>query len=116
MIRPRSLAPRLAVAVIAGRLPQRWPVAAWLASGAFLLGVQMAHAAPTGDATRGEAVHEVCLQCHDTSVYEPPKRRGKTLAALQRETRRWSDMYNPRLTAQEVADLVAFLNARFYHF
>ena len=98
-----------------GRAP-RAAVAAWLMSGACLLGAATAHAATTGDAKRGEAGHEVCLQCHDTSVYEPPKRRVKTLATLQRETRRWADMYNPRLTAQEVADLVAFLNARFYHF
>ena len=74
-----------------GRAP-RAAVAAWLMSGACLLGAATAHAATTGDAKRGEAVHEVCLQCHDTSVMS-------------------QEEYN-----LAVADLVAFLNARFYHF
>lgn len=90
--------------------------AACLVAAAWLAAASTALAAPVGDVARGEAAHEVCLQCHDTSVYVPPKRRVKTLAALERETRRWADMYNPRLNAQEIADLVAFLNARFYRF
>jgi hypothetical protein len=38
------------------------------------------------------------------------------LAALHDEVVRWGDYYNPALNAQEVDDLVAYLNRDFYRF
>lgn len=72
--------------------------------------------AVSGDAARGERIHEACLQCHGTEVYVPPQRKITTLAALQDEVVRWGDYYNPALTGQEVDDLVAYLNRDFYRF
>lgn len=72
--------------------------------------------AVSGDAARGEKIHEACLQCHGTEVYGPPQRKIATLAALQDEVVRWGDYYNPALTAQDVDDLVAYLNRDFYRF
>jgi mono/diheme cytochrome c family protein len=72
--------------------------------------------AVTGDAARGEKLHEACLQCHGTEVYVPPQRKITALAALQDEVVRWGDYYNPALTGQEVDDLVAYLNRDFYRF
>jgi mono/diheme cytochrome c family protein len=69
-----------------------------------------------GDPEKGKALHESCLQCHGTELYVPPKRKVKTLKELERETLRWGGYYNPKLSKQEVADLVAWLNRDFYKF
>jgi mono/diheme cytochrome c family protein len=69
-----------------------------------------------GDAARGEKLHEACEQCHGTRLYSSPQRKIDSLRALRKEVQRWGDYYNPRLTKQEVEDLVAFLNERFYRF
>lgn len=71
---------------------------------------------PAGDPAKGEQLHASCLQCHGTEAYLPPARKVTSLSELQRETERWGDMYNPRLTEAEVQDLVAFLNRDFYKF
>jgi mono/diheme cytochrome c family protein len=77
-----------------------WPLAAW----------------PAGDPVKGETLHQSCLQCHGTELYVPPKRKITSLAALRRETARWGDYYNPKLTKREIEDLVAYLNRDFYRF
>ncbi len=77
-----------------------WPLAAW----------------PAGDPAKGETLHQSCLQCHGTEVYVPPKRQISSLSALRRETARWGDYYNPKLTKSEIEDLVAYLNRDFYRF
>jgi mono/diheme cytochrome c family protein len=82
---------------------------------AALLAAPLA-AAATGDPEKGQALHQSCLQCHGTEVYVPPKRKVKTLRDLKRATTRWGGYYNPRLSKQEVADLVAWLNRDFYKF
>lgn len=69
-----------------------------------------------GDPEKGKALHQSCLQCHGTELYVPPTRKVKTLKELERETVRWGGYYNPKLTKQEVADLVAWLNRDFYKF
>jgi mono/diheme cytochrome c family protein len=73
-------------------------------------------AAAAGDPETGRVLHDSCLQCHGTEVYLPPKRKVKSLRELERETVRWGDYYNPRLSKQEIADLVAWLNRDFYKF
>lgn len=77
-----------------------WPLLAW----------------PAGDPAKGETLHQSCLQCHGTEVYLPPKRKIGSLAALRRETTRWADYYNPKLSKSEIEDLVAYLNRDFYRF
>ena len=73
-------------------------------------------AEPTGDPARGEALHRDCLSCHGTELYVPPQRKISTLPALRDAVERWNDMYNPKMTEQEVADVVAYLNANYYKF
>lgn len=89
------------------------PAAAALGA-ALLLGAPAAPAA--GDAARGEQLHRSCLQCHGTELYGPPRRKVASLAALRKETVRWSDHYNPAFTRAEIDDLVAYLNRDFYKF
>lgn len=73
-------------------------------------------ASAAADPVRGEKLHRVCLDCHGTEVYVPPRRKVKTLKALKREVERWNDHYNPKMTPAEVADVVAWLNRDFYRF
>lgn len=69
-----------------------------------------------GDAVRGAQVHEVCLDCHGTSVYLPPQRKINSLEALRKDVRRWGDYYAPALSEQDIEDVTAYLNRDFYKF
>jgi mono/diheme cytochrome c family protein len=69
-----------------------------------------------GDPARGEKLHADCVQCHGTRLYLPENRKIQSLRALEKEVRRWGDYYDPKLTEQEVKDLVAYLNRDFYRF
>jgi mono/diheme cytochrome c family protein len=80
------------------------------------LAVAQGAAAAAADPEKGRALHRVCEQCHGTEPYQPGKAKVKSLAALRREVARWGDYYNPALSKQDVADLVAFLNRDFYRF
>ncbi len=86
---------------------------------ACLVGIAFVAAQPAaaaGDPVRGAKLHEDCLGCHGTELYVPPRAKVKTLTALRKEVERWNDRMNPKFTAQEVDDLVAWLNRDFYKF
>lgn len=70
----------------------------------------------SGDPARGEKAHAVCLDCHGTGVYAARDRKVKSLSSLRKEVARWGDYYNPALSKQEVDDISAYLNSRFYKF
>ena len=65
---------------------------------------------------RSAQVHDVCLDCHGTGPYTNPERKIKSRDALRQEVVRWGDYYNPALSAQDVDDLVAYLDKDFYKF
>jgi hypothetical protein len=65
---------------------------------------------------RGEQIHKVCLPCHNTTLYVSPQRKIKSLPELREEVARWGDYYNPALSRQDVDDVTAYLNAKFYNF
>jgi len=98
-----------------------------------------------GDPARGAAVHSACFSCHGIERYiapvtfaaatlidsvlrasglsdlppaEPTRFRGraKSLAAVREGVMRRNDFLNPKLTPQEVEDVVAYLNATYYKF
>lgn len=48
--------------------------------------------------------------------YVTPKARIGSYGALVREVERWSRRHEPRLSAQERADLADWLNRNFYRF
>lgn len=73
-------------------------------------------AVQAADADRGAKLHEICLQCHGTELYVPPRRKINALAALRKEVDRWSRSYNPKLSKAEIDDLVAYLDRDFYRF
>jgi mono/diheme cytochrome c family protein len=85
-----------------------------LAAGAAL--ALAASAGAAGDPARGAKLHQDCLGCHGTELYVPPRAKVKTLSALKKETEKWNDRMNPKVTKQEIENIVAWLNATFYKF
>jgi hypothetical protein len=98
-----------------------------------------------GDPVRGAAVHSACFSCHGVERYIAPvtymaatfidsvlrasglsdlppaepvrfKGRAKSLAAVREGVIRRNDFLNPKLTPQEVEDVVAYLNVTYYKF
>jgi len=103
-------------------------------------------AAPlVGDPVRGAAVHTACFSCHGIERYTAPvtyaaatlvdsvlrasglsdlppaqptrfRGRAKSLADLRAGVIRRNDLLNPKLTPQEIEDVVAYLNVTYYKF
>jgi mono/diheme cytochrome c family protein len=98
-----------------------------------------------GDPARGAQVHGACFSCHGVERYiapmtnmvaslidsvlrasglsdlppaEPTRFRGraKSLADLRAGVIRRNDLLNPKLTPQEIEDVVAYLDATYYKF
>ncbi len=98
-----------------------------------------------GDPTRGAALHRGCFGCHGIERYvapvtyaaasfldsvlrasglsdlppaEPTRFKGKirSLTALRDGVTRRNDYLNPKMTPQEIEDVVAYLNATYYKF
>jgi mono/diheme cytochrome c family protein len=98
-----------------------------------------------GDPVRGAALHRACFGCHGVERYvapvtyaaasfidsvlrasglsdlpsvEPTRFRGKirSLSALREGVNRRNDYLNPKMTPQEIEDIVAYLNVTYYNF
>lgn len=99
-----------------------------------------------GDPARGAQVHTACFSCHGVERYVAPvthlaatfidsvlrasglsdlppavepksfKGRAKSLEELRAGVVRRNDLLNPKLTPQEIEDVVAYLNATYYKF
>lgn len=98
-----------------------------------------------GDPARGAKAHQGCFSCHGVERYtrsvtratasfidsllrasglsdEPPMKQSRfkgridSLEALRAAVLRRNDYFNPKLTPQEVEDVVAYLNATYYKF
>ena len=65
---------------------------------------------------RGEEIHKVCMPCHGTTLYVSSQRKITSLPELREEVARWGDYYDPALTQQDIDDVTAYLNAKFYKF
>ena len=51
-----------------------------------------------------------------TGRYAPAKARIDSYDALLKQAAQWGERYDPRLSAQDVADLAEWLNRNFYRF
>jgi mono/diheme cytochrome c family protein len=98
-----------------------------------------------GDPVRGASLHQGCFSCHGIERYvapvtyaaagfmdsvlrasglsdlppaEPTKFKGriKSLSALREGVTRRNDYLSPKMTPQEIEDVVAYLNATYYQF
>lgn len=99
----------------------------------------------TGDAARGAKLHQGCFGCHGIERYTqrvthasarfidsllvasgladmpaatPTRFKGRiaSVDALRAAVIRRNDYFDPPLTAQEIEDVVAYLNRTYYHF
>ena len=98
-----------------------------------------------GDPVRGASLHRGCFSCHGIERYVAPvtyaaasfmdsvlrasglsdlppaepaafKGRIKSLSALREGVTRRNDYLSPKMTPQEIEDVVAYLNATYYQF
>ena len=107
---------------------------------------QRAPAAPlAGDAKRGAALHSACFSCHGIERYVAPityaaatfmdsvlrasglsdlppveptrfKGKAKSIADLRAGVARRNEYLSPKMTPQEMEDVVAYLNETYYRF
>jgi len=69
------------------------------------------------DAQRGRALYEAgCVGCHAESVHGRQKREAADLEAVRGWVRRWSANLGLKWSEEEVGDVAAHLNARYYRF
>lgn len=85
---------------------------------AFLLAaLAFGGGAAAADAARGRTLYESgCTGCHAESVHGRAQREAKDLASLRAWVRRWSANSGLKWTDDEVADVAAHLNQRYYRF
>jgi mono/diheme cytochrome c family protein len=98
-----------------------------------------------GDPDRGSKLHRACFSCHGIERYTQPatyamasftdsllrasglsdmpsseparfKGRIQSLTALRDSVTRRNEFFNPKMTPQEIEDVVAYLNATYYKF
>jgi mono/diheme cytochrome c family protein len=98
-----------------------------------------------GDPVRGASLHRACFSCHGIEQYVAPvthaaasfidsvlrasglsdlppaeparfKGKAKSLSALREGVTRRNDYLSPKMTPQEIEDVVAYLNATYYNF
>ena len=98
-----------------------------------------------GDPARGAALHRGCFGCHGIERYVAPvtyaaasfidsvlrasglsdlppaeptrfKGRAKSLVELREGVIRRNDLLNPKMTPQEIEDVIAYLNVTYYNF
>jgi cytochrome c5 len=77
----------------------------------------LAWPASAADAQRGRALYEAgCTGCHAESVHGRAKREAADLESVRRWVRRWSATLGLKWSEEEVGDVAAHLNARYYRF
>ncbi len=69
------------------------------------------------DSSRGRALYEVrCIECHDQSVHGRQKRVAKNYDDIRTWVARWNNELGGSWGKEEVEDVTAFLNERFYSY
>jgi mono/diheme cytochrome c family protein len=72
-------------------------------------------AGPAADAARGELLYDTaCAACHTTQAHWRDKRVVRSWGDLVYQVTRWQQVAGQSWSAEEVADVAAYLNRRFY--
>jgi mono/diheme cytochrome c family protein len=111
----------------------------------YAIGAQQPVPALVGDPVRGAQIHTACFSCHGVERYVAPvthlaatfidsvlrasglsdlppaepksfKGRARSIGDLRAGVMRRNDFLNPKMTPQEIEDVVAYLNATYYKF
>ena len=95
----------------------------FIAAGAMLLlSISISHAA--GDPKRGRELHSAnCISCHaamyggdGTGIYVRSDRKMASLEALRQQVGRCKDALGVEWPADQVEDVISYLNRTFYKF
>lgn len=74
-------------------------------------------AAQAADIENGDDLHfEHCTGCHDSEVYTRDDRKVRDLAQLGKQVRFCKNTLGVTWFDDEVDDVIAYLNASYYHF
>jgi mono/diheme cytochrome c family protein len=72
-------------------------------------------AGPEVDAARGELLYQTaCAACHTTQAHWRDKRVVRSWGDLVFQVTRWQQVAGQNWSADQVADVAAYLNRRFY--
>ena len=81
------------------------------------MALMFAATARAADIENGNDLHfEHCTGCHDSSVYTRENRKIRDLAQLGKQVRFCKDSIGLTWFDDEVDDVIAYLNATYYHF
>lgn len=70
---------------------------------------------PAADAARGQLLYETaCAACHTTQAHWREKRVVRSWGDLVYQVTRWQQAAGQSWSADQVADVAAYLNRRFY--
>jgi mono/diheme cytochrome c family protein len=70
---------------------------------------------PGADAARGQLLYETaCAACHTTQAHWRDKRVVRSWGDLVYQVTRWQSVAGQNWSADEVGDVAAYLNRRFY--
>ncbi len=87
-----------------------WPASIWLA---LLL---LPAAAGAAEADRGRLLYENhCIGCHESVVHVREQRRAQSATALRAEVAARAKSAGLRWTAEDIDDVVRYLDRRYYH-
>lgn len=71
--------------------------------------------APAQETQRGRALYETqCATCHTERLHEREKSKIRSIRDLRAEVVRWSRETRQRFTAEDIEDVVRFLNQTHY--
>jgi mono/diheme cytochrome c family protein len=80
------------------------------------LGIMGLHAF-AADVGRGRALYEVrCIECHSESVHGRKQRAAADYASIRYWVSRWNSELGGAWGAEEIEDVTAFLNERYYSY
>lgn len=83
----------------------------------FALALALPPAAAGADTARGQALYEArCDTCHAESVHGRAKREAKDWTGVRGWVARWSGNLGLKWTAEEIDDVTAYLNGRYYRY
>ncbi len=74
-------------------------------------------AALAANAKRGQLLYENhCTVCHTSVAHVREQRIAHSVDDIRKQVLRWSGQLNLEWRAEEVADVVEYLNSNYYHF
>jgi len=93
-----------------------WLTARVLAGVFLLLSAAGASAQATAAARGGQLYEQSCTSCHGKSVHDRNPRSARNLEEVRHFVERWSNEVGAHWSAQQLDNVVLYLNQRYYHY